>query len=272
MIKEFEIELPTEPVEAELTEPATMILFGPPKIGKTTKVMELPGCFDISLEKRGASYVKGLKIQIPEGLNALESIEWLRAVARKIKKDGRPYDFVAVDTLTVVDEWCEWTGTERYMNSTQGKEWNRWNKIDHPLKKDLWGKRIPFGHEDYESIHNQGKGYGYKWSRGEVVDIYNELEGLGKRCTIFICHTVETQTKKINSEEEITAKGISLTGLVKEIIARKVDAVGYVYRGGEENDELMVSFRGNETKVGGIRGERIKGYNGPLDWSKIFIL
>lgn len=267
----FDIELPTEPIEAELTEPATMILFGPPKIGKTTAVLELPGCFDISLEKRGTSFVKGLKIQIPDDLSALQNVKWLRAVAKKIKSAGRPYDFVAIDTLTKVDEWCEWAGTERYMNSTQGKEWNRWNRVDHPTKKELWGQRIPFGHEDYESIHTQGKGYGYKWSRLEILDIYHELEDLGRRCTIFICHTVDTQVKKINSEEEINAKGISLTGLVKEIIARQVDAIGYVYRGGDENDQLMVSFRGNEAKVGGMRGNHLKGYQGPLDWSKIFI-
>lgn len=267
MVQPFDIELPTEPSEAELTEPTTMILFGPPKVGKTTAVMQLPGCFDISLEKKGTKFVKGLKIQIPEGLNPFESISWVKAVSKKIKEQGRPYDFVAIDTFTIIDEWCEWTGTERYMRSTQGKEWNRWNKIDHPKKADLWNKRIPFGHEDYESIHNQGKGYGYKWSRAEVVDMYNELEDLGKRCTIFICHTVETQTKKINSEEEITAKGISLTGLVKEIIARKVDAIGYVYR---EDEQLMVSFKGNEEKVGGMRGDKIKGYQGPLVWNKIF--
>jgi len=266
---EFDIQLPMEPVEAELVNPSTMVLFGLPKSGKTSAVLDLPGCFDISLEKNGASFQKGLKIQIPKDLNPLQSIAWLKAVAKKIKAQGRPYKYVAIDTLTIVDQWCEWTGTERYMNTSQGKEWNRWNKIEHPDKKELWGKRMPFGDPDYESIHNQGQGYGYRWSRAEMVDIYHELADLGSVCTIFICHVADKLTKKINSNDEIVARSISLTGLVKDIITRNVDAIAYLYH---EDDKTMISFKGNEEKVGGMRGaSHLRGYQGPLDWSRIFI-
>lgn len=265
----FEIELPTQATEPELVNPTTMVLFGLAKSGKTTAVLGLEGCCDISLEKNGVKFGKGIKLQIPEGLDPIESIRWLRAVAAKIKADGRPYKYVAIDTLTIADMWCEWVGTERYMNSTAGKTWNRWNKADHPDKPTLWGQRMPYGHEDYESIHTQGQGYGYRWSRAEVISLYNELADLGSVCTIFVCHVSEKQTVKIGSTEEVVTRNISLTGLVKDIISRQVDAIGYLYN---EDGETMISFAGNEAKIGGMRGAtHLKGYVGKLDWKKIFI-
>lgn len=269
MNTQFDIELPTEATNIELVNPTTLALFGLPKSGKTTAVLELEDCCDIIVEKNGGKFAKGIKLTMPEGLNPLEKVKWLRAAAKKIKDAGRPYKFVAIDTFTEVDSWTEWSGTERYMNSTAGKTWNRWNKLDHPEKKELWGKRMPFGHEDYISINNQGEGYGYKWSRAEAMDLYYELADLGRICTIFVCHVAEKVTKKINSSEEIVARNIALTGLVKDLVSRQVDAIAYLYN---EDGKTMISFKGNEEKVGGMRGAtHLRGYQGVLDWKKIFI-
>lgn len=265
--QEYDIELPTEPLEAELINPSTLGIFGLPKSGKTSAVLQLEGCLVIELEPRGAKFQKGLKLQIPEGLNPLESMRWLRQVAKKIKADGRPYKYVAIDSLSLIDTWAEWTGTERYMNSSQGKAWNRWPKLHpDPLKRE---KRIPFGDDDYESIHTQGEGYGYRWSRAEMVDIYRELSTLGSVCTIFVMHVAENRyTKNITGETEVISKGFALTGLVKGIVARDLDAIGYIYH---QDDKTMINFQQNEEKVGGMRGaSHLRGYNGPLDWNLIF--
>jgi len=271
MIKEFDIELPSEPTEAILENPATLGLFGKAKVGKTSAVLDLPDCLTISLEPRGTDFKRGLKLRIPDGLNPLESIAWLRAVIKKLKESPKKYKFVAVDSLTIVDTWTAWTGTERYMKTNAGKNWNRWNKEDHPNKKELWGKIMPFGHEDYQSINDQEGGYGYKWSRIELVDLYREMSTLGQICTIFIMHHVENKiTRKVNNENvEITERGLALTGILKEIIARELDAIGYIYH---QDGKTMINFQNNEEKVGGMRGSsHLVGYNGPLDWSKIFV-
>lgn len=270
MITNFDIELPTEDNDIVLTNPATMGLFGKPKSGKTSAVLDLEDCLVIECEPRGADFKKGRSLKIPKELNPLESVAWLRAVIAKIKADGRPYKYVAVDTLTIVDTWTAWSGTERYMKSTQGKAWNRWNKIDHPDQKELWGKRFPFGHELYESINDQDGGYGYKWSRAEMMDLYNEMSTLGSICTIFIMHVVENKTtKNLTNNMEITERGIALTGLLKEIIARDLDAIGYIYH---QDGKTMINFQNNEEKVGGMRGSsHLRGYNGPLDWKRIFV-
>lgn len=270
MVKEFEIELPTEPTEAILINPAAMGLFGKPKSGKTSAVLGLKDCLVIECEERGADFQKGVVLKIPKNLNALEKVKWLRAVIKKIKDEGRKYKYVAIDSLTAVDSWTAWSGTERYMRSTQGKEWNRFNKKNYPNNPELWGKRMPFGHEDYEGINDQDGGYGYKWSRAEIVDLYHEMEDLGSVCTIFIMHVTENKnTKNLNGNMEITERGIALTGLVKEIIARELDAIGYIYH---QDGKTMINFQQNEEKVGGMRGaSHLRGYNGPLDWSKIFV-
>jgi hypothetical protein len=267
--QEYDIELPTEPEEAVLINPATMGLFGFPKSGKTSAVLDLPDCLVIELEPRGADFKKGLKLKIPKGLGPLESVAWLRGVIKKIKDDGRPYKYVAIDTLTMVDTWTEWSGTERFMKSNAGKYWNRWNKVDHPDKKELWGKAFPFGDEKYESVQTMGEGYGYKWSRAELVDLYREMSDLGSICTIFVMHVTENKdTKNRRDDREITYRGIALTGMLKEIIARELDAIGYIYH---QDGKTMINFEQNEEKVGGMRGaSHLRGYNGPLDWNLIF--
>lgn len=263
----FEIELPTEDVPEVSVNARTMILFGLPKSGKTTAVSELDDCLDIDIEK-GSDFVKMKKLKVPPDLSPIEEGKWILAVARKIKEEGRPYKYVAIDTLTHLDEISEWLGTERYMNSTAGKSFNRYNKSDHPDRPTLWGKQIPFGSDDYESVNTLPNGYGYRWSRAELLNLYNELSDLGSVCTIFICHVADKAVISKLTNNEVVAKDLALTGKLRDILARKVDATGYLYN---EDGEIMISFKGNEEKVGGNRAKHIRGYEGPLNWSKIFI-
>lgn len=266
---EFDIELPTEATDIVLINPATMGIFGKPKSGKTSAVLDLPDCLTIELEPRGADFKKGKVLKIPSELDPFKSVAWLRAVIKKIKADRRPYKYVAIDTLTMVDFWSNWMGTEKYMNTTQGKEWNRYNKKDDPNDPTLWGKKIPYTSERYELINDQDGGYGYRWSRAALVELYKEMSTLGSVCTIFIMHVVENKTTKtLNGSMEITERGIALTGLLKEIIARDLDAIGYVYH---QDGKTMISFQNNEERVGGMRGSsHLRGYNDELKWDKIF--
>jgi len=66
---------------------------------------------------------------------------------------------------------------------------------------------------------------------------------------------------------EVKAMDISLTGKIRDIICRRTDGIGYVYN---SDGVINVSFKGNEDKIGGIRGEHMRGYDGPLDWSILF--
>lgn len=255
---EKKIELPKQETKAERVNPYNMVIYGLPKSGKTTAVVELPNHLLIDYEE-GSKFVNGVKIAPPEGLGPVAKFKWLKDVAAEIRAAGKPYDYVIIDTFSQIDEDSEFTGTFRYMNSVQGKGFNRADKGGVMLKPD---------DPNYSSVHTLPEGFGYRWSRSEITDMYQTLSGLGKICTIFITHVADKFLASKSSNTEVVTRTLALTGKVKDIIARKVDCIGYLYN---EDGKTMISFKGNEDRIGGIRAKHVVGYEGPLDWSKIFI-
>ncbi len=71
-----------------------------------------------------------------------------------------------------------------------------------------------------------------------------------------------------DSTDVVIPKQLALTGKLRDILPRKVDAVGYVYN---DKGTIKVNFTGTEEKVGGTRALHLRGYNDVLDWKKIFI-
>lgn len=252
------IELPKKIIKASKIVPGTMILFGLPKSGKTTALASLPNSLIIDVEK-GADFVDCMRIQPDAGLGPVGIYNWLSEVAKTIKEQGHPYDFVCIDTISFLDELSEWIGTYRYCNSIQGKKFNR---------KD--GELLPPDDLDYESVHTLADGNGYRYSREVMTDIFDMTKDLGKICTIYTCHVADKFIVSKITNKEVRAMDLSLTGKVKNIYARDVDTIGYVYN---KNGELQVSFKGDEEKLGGMRGAtHLQGYEGPLVWKNIFKL
>lgn len=251
------IELPKEIVKATKEVPSSLIFFGLPKCGKTTELTKLPNCLLIDVE-RGSDFVDGFKVQPPKDVKPVALFNWVKSVAKKIKDDGRPYDFVGIDTTSFLDEQSEWVGTYNYMQTPQGKNFNR--------TKD--GIMLTPDNPAYESVHSIGEGYGYRYSRAAMTDILDTCKDLGKICTIFVCHVKDKFVVSKQSNTEVRSIDLSLTGKVKDIYARDIDAIGYIWNKG---GIAHISFKGNEEKIGGMRGNKhLQGYEGPLDWSKIF--
>lgn len=259
-----EIILPTAPHQPEINA-SSMILFGKEKCGKTTALSQLKNCLVVDTEK-GTKKVEALSIEVPDDLGPVGKMAWLEKLADKLIAEGKPYDYVAVDTFTEVNEWAEWSGTYRYMNSVQGKSFNR--------VKDKHGNAIKGGEflspddDDYESVHNLGEGYGYRWSREDTIRVFNKFLNTAKKCVIFVCHVKDKFVAQKDAVDVVAPKQLALTGAVKDILPRKVDAIGYVYN---DKGTIKVNFAGTEEKTGGSRAKHLQGYNGPLDWSKIFI-
>jgi len=257
-----DLELPTVPEEPTRTVPSTMILFGLPKCGKTTKLSELPNCLNIDVE-RGSNFVRTLKLQPPLDLGPVSTFNWLKKVIQKIKDEGRPYDFVAIDTISYLDQLSEWVGTWNYCQTPQGKSFNR-------IDSKKGGVLLLPDHPDYESVHTLPDGAGYRYSRSVMTDIFDRCVGLGKICTIFVCHTVDKYVVSKQTNTEVRTIDLSLTGKVRNIYSRDVDAIGYVF---QKDEKLNISFKGDENRVGGMRGNKsLQGYEGPLDWKMIFDL
>lgn len=238
------------------------ILYGLPKCGKTTLLSKLPNCLIIDTEN-GTNKIAALVKKAPDDKGPVGKMKWLEDFADFLIAKGKPYDYVAIDTLSETDEWSEWSGTWRYMHSIQGKNFNR-DDNDSMLKPD---------NKDYQSVHDIPQGYGYKWSRKDMERLIDKYKKVARKCVFFVCHVEEKfmgggDNRIGKLKEEVAPKQLALTGKVKDILPRKVDAIGYVYN---EEGVIKINFTGSEERVGGNRCPHLQGYNDVADWSKIFI-
>ena len=78
--------------------PKTMLLYGAPKVGKTTALSQLKDCLIIDTEG-GANMIEGY---IESVSNRAELIELLKQA-----KEGHEYKYVAIDTIDKVATWAE---------------------------------------------------------------------------------------------------------------------------------------------------------------------
>lgn len=231
------MELPTAKIPVVRKSPRHMIVYGPPKIGKTTALAQLEGCLIIDLE-RGSDMVEALKIQA----NNLKELE---ALGKEIIKAGKPYKYVAIDTLTKLEEWCEEEAKALYRSTPMGKNFDKDN--------------------EGQSVLSLPNGAGYLYLR---MAVSKWIERLGKLAdhVIFIGHLKDKMLEK--KGKEVTAKDLDLTGKIRNIACAGADAIGYVYRDG---DNTMISFDSEGDVNAGSRCDHLKGQVMQLDWNKIFI-
>ena len=71
-----------------------------------------------------------------------------------------------------------------------------------------------------------------------------------------------------DTTELVIPKQLALTGALRNMLPRKVDAIGYIYN---EKGTIKINFTATETTAGGTRAKHLIGYNDVLDWKKIFI-
>jgi hypothetical protein len=245
---------------------SSIIIFGKPKCGKTTALSKLKNCLIIDTEK-GSDKVSALRMQVPQDLGPVGKMNWLMKLADKLIEEGRPYDYIALDTFSEVNDWAEWSGTYRYMNSMQGKSFNR--ELDSKGQPIKGGKFLEPSDINYQSVHSLAEGYGYRWSREDAMKVFDKYLTVAKKCVIFVCHVEDKYISAKEQEGVLPPKQLALTGKLRDILPRKVDAIGYVYR--KEGDVVKVNFGGGDERVGGTRAQHLADYNGPLDWSRIFI-
>ena len=240
-----------------LDYPQNMILYSKPKIGKTDLISRLPDCGIIDIEG-GSEYVTGYThvVKDPGGdpiktlKNLDERLDWLI--------ETRPYKYVAFDTMTFMEECSEIEGTYDYMNSSQGKKWNRIN-ADHialrPELAALEGQTIPHTSILFELVTSLGQGYGYQWTRNNFMKYFNKMKLAADRC-IFVCHIKD---KFIESKvgDQVSGRELNLTGKLKTMTTSFVDTVGYLHRGKDGN--TYISFQAGETVAEGSRRRAVSG-------------
>ena len=231
------MELPTKKVKASRKSPKNMIIYGPPKIGKTTVLSQLDNCLIIDLEE-GSDMVDALKIKV-------KNLKDLADVGREIIKQKKPYKYVAIDTISKLEEWCEDEAKQIYMKTPMGKNFEQKNPG--------------------MSVLSLPNGAGYLYLRIAYKKWIDRLNKLADH-VILVGHLKDKMLEK--KGKEVAVKDLDLTGKIKQITCANADAVGYIFR---EEDETMISFNSLDDVTAGSRCNHLKGETMPLDWSKIFI-
>jgi len=276
-------------VKKRRLNPDTLLYSGRPKIGKSTMLTKLNNNLIISLEKNGCDFIKDVDVidcsgilsasvkditelltqdvktkvlDIADIIDPSERHKALTRILNALIKLGKPYDYVSIDTITQADLDAEWAGTELYMDSLQGKSFNRQPQQGKPSSQ--W-PRMKYGDAEYQSVIEIGQN-GWRWSRTVMVDLLNLSRQAANQCFIYVCHIKDKMLSK-GDKGEVFVKDIALTGAVADIYCRNVSAIGSVYK---DEEELKISFKGNEEKTGGNRGE-VGSYEGVFDWDKIFV-
>ena len=243
------IVIPTEKVKAKVNNPRILIIYGRPKTGKTSCVAALDNNLIIDLEG-GSEFLDCLSIQA-RSVNDLADIA--NAIRTKIKETGvNPYKYITLDNATRLEEICLPYAATLYKQQPQGKSWQG-NDV----------RLLP-----------QGAGYQYiRLAVRKVIDMFKELtENL-----ILIGHTKD---KLINKNgEDMTEMSLDLVGKLGDIICGEADAVGFMYRKG---NQTIVNFdSGDDTTKGAraphLREQRIvlaesdENKNLTFHWDKIYL-
>ena len=232
-----ELVLPKKVIKAARKSPKNMIIYGPPKIGKTTALSQLENCLIIDLED-GSDMVDALKIKV-------NSLAELAKVGQAIISEGKPYKYIAIDTITQLEVWCEEEAKKMYQETPMGKNFD-------PQNKGL-------------SVLSLPQGAGYLWLRKAFMKWFFRLSKLADH-VIFVGHLKDKYLTK--NGKEVKAGDLSLSGKLREITCANADAIGLVYRGQETT---KISFDSTNDDTAGSRCEHLRGLDAELDWSKIFI-
>jgi SpoVK/Ycf46/Vps4 family AAA+-type ATPase len=96
-------------------DPNRMLIFGAPKTGKTTVLANLDNCLIVDMEE-GSDYVDAMVVKIN---NLTQFKDLMKSLDDALKaNDGKvPYKFIALDTLTALEEMSLPLAKQLYMQT-----------------------------------------------------------------------------------------------------------------------------------------------------------
>ena len=212
------IELPTENSKPEITgipDNFSMVLFGQPKVGKTTFAAEFPDSILLECESGGAKYTSCKKVDI-------NNITELRE-AHKLLMSNETFKTVIIDSIDKVAEWLE-AEICKSMN----------------IKNIMETKK--------------GERFGSQWGeyKENVLKTINAFLMLNKK-VIFIGHLKKADTD--GNGGVINPKTINIYGQTATHILSTIDNIGYMFAREDTNKKIKryLSFKAGEMVESGSR-------------------
>jgi hypothetical protein len=239
----MEIVLPKKKVSATRTNPKRMVIYSKPKTGKTTAYAGLENNLIIDLEN-GSDYVDALKVKA-------NNLQELIAIGKEVKNQGRPYDYVTIDTVTALEEMVMPLAVKKYKDTAMGKNYTGDNVTTLP------------------------NGAGYLYIREAFFEVLDFIDTLAD--TVMLSGHIKD--KQVDDKGELVmAANIDLTGKIKSLICANADAIGYMFRKG---NEVILSFKTNDEVTCGARPDHLRNQeiviselvDGEIitNWDKVFI-
>jgi len=239
----MEISLPRKKISATRTNPKRMVIYSKPKTGKTTAYAGLENNLIIDLEN-GSDYVDALKVKA-------NNLQELIAIGKEVKNQGRPYDYVTIDTVTALEEMVMPLAVKKYKETAMGKNYSGDNVTTLP------------------------NGAGYLYIREAFFEVLDFVDTLAD--TVLLSGHIKD--KQVDDKGELVmAANIDLTGKIKSLICANADAIGYMFRKG---NEVILSFKTNDEVTCGARPDHLRNQeiiiselvDGAIvtHWDKVFI-
>ena len=226
-----------------------MLIYGPPKVGKTHAVAALPDTLILELEPGGADHFPARKLDIPD----LETLMSVLAELTTRRKSGKAAaKRLAIDTIDVIEEWSDPAALAEYKASTLGKNFEGTSIIELP----------------------QGAGYfRLREKMGEMLWLFTQAADE----VILLGHVRDKMLATIRGE--VIAQDLDLSGKIRNIVCSRSSAVGLMRR--DYNSNLVLTFKTADTVNCGSRCEHLRGRefiigkpgtDGPsFDWSQVYI-
>lgn len=252
-MSDFQLPTRDKPVKATRIGPKILILYSKPKVGKTDQLVELAKMRDMLIidTEHGTDTYDTVKIncdnmeQIMYVPQLIEQQGWVLAAAGKTGLDKFPYTFLALDTLTQIEDMAVISATAKYKASAIGKAFEGDTVLDLP------------------------RGLGYYYLREEVKMVVKAYAAVCPYL-IMIAHLNEKTItgKDEKGTTEVKVNDISLTGKLAGIISALADGIGYMYR--DKKGELRLSFETHSEATMGSRQKYLAGKDLPFSWSTIY--
>ncbi len=241
--KSSKVILPTSRIPPSRKSPGVLVIYSKPKAGKTSLISQLDNCLLLDFEK-GSDFVDAMKVTIND-------LSDLRMYGEEIKKAGKPYKYIAVDTVTALEDMVMPLAIKKYKETPMGKNF------------------------DGESVLKLPNGAGYLYLREAFFDVVDYIKTLSHN-TIFLGHLKD---KSIEVKgKEVMAADIDLTGKLKSLLCSTADAIGFLHRDG---DDTVLNFNSTDLITCGARPEHLRNQelvvatmkNNKLEtyWNKIYI-
>jgi hypothetical protein len=212
--------LPTKKVKVERNNPKRLIIYSKPKTGKTTAFAGLENNLILDLEN-GSEYVEALKVKI-------NSLQDLLDAGKAIKEAGCPYTYVTIDTVTALEDMIMPLAIKLYKQTSMGKNY------------------------DGDNVLSLANGAGYLYLRQAFFQVLDFIDTLAPHI-ILSGHIKDKQVD--DKGEMVMAANIDLTGKIKSLICANADAIGYMFRKG---NQTILSFKTTDEVTCGARPQHLQ--------------